>query len=657
MLSYGQLSQARPWVIRSAVREGLRPWYAKVGLCGGIDSRFGVPKPAWGAVMKTDMDHRSSSVASGGARSSLLRLALAVGVCSLGLPIAPGHAAEPMNCSPVGVISIHDDRSTAAGTFCFLTLLDIYSPGSLTNAGTLANNYRLTNHGGGVFLNLSGGLITNLQSSQLINDGGLQNFGTLRNTGGRYGSAEIINGGALSNYGTLTNSSYGVLTSTGALVNDGGTIENFGQMGSYGSIVNQFDGSLVNFGHLQSSGTLANLVGAQLINQGTLVSIGSLTNMQATLQNIGHLSNASRLTNLMGTITNIGDLDNLGTLRNQFNGRLDNIGSLSNAGWLWNEAGATLTNVGSLSNLVELTNEAGATLTNFNSLSNMGTLRNESGATLTNHGALNIKAGRLTNDGMLTNAATGTLTNRGRFDNGESGYFDNAGTFRNDLVFTNAGTLVSTGTIQGSGTFTQTAGRTTIHDELSQHQITIDGGTLAGNGHITATGVLQLGAGAVLAPGGAPGDIGAFTIDAPVAHLFGSLDLDIDSLANFDSLVANGDVDFDAFGSTWFNFYLGNNTSQRDGDTFDFFTAERFLNFDALNFRCYGLMPGFGCVLNEIDGGLGLQLALNGPSGGGSVGVPEPGELGIMCVGLLLLGGGLGLRRRRDDAAGNRLDS
>jgi hypothetical protein len=68
-------------------------------------------------------------------------------------------------------------------------------------------------------------------------------------------------------------------------------------------------------------------------------------------------------------------------------------------------------------------------------------------------------------------------------------------------------------------------------------------------------------------------------------------------------------------------------------------------------------MPGFGCVLNEIDGGLGLQLALNGPSGGGSVGVPEPGELGIMCVGLLLLGGGLGLRRRRDDAAGNRLDS
>jgi hypothetical protein len=270
---------------------------------------------------------------------------------------------------------------------------------------------------------------------------------------------------------------------------------------------------------------------------------------------------------------------------------------------------------------------------------------------------LDIKAGTLTNDGMLANAATGTLTNRGRFDNGGSGYFDNAGTFRNDLVFTNAGTLVSAGTIRGSGTFTQTAGRTTMQGELSQHQITIDGGTLAGNGHIASIGALRLGAGAVLAPGEAPGDIGAFEIDTPLADLFGSLDLDIDNLASFDSLVVNGDVRFDGFGSTWLDFYLGNNTSQRDGDTFDFFTAQEFLEFDALNFRCYGLMPGFGCVLNEIDGGLGLQLALNGPSGGGSVGVPEPGELGIMCVGLLLLGGGLGLRRRRDDAAGNRLDS
>lgn len=566
----------------------------------------------------------------------------------MGLHVARGHAAEPLDCDPINAwINIHDDRSVAPGTYCTFAG-DIYSPGSLTNAGTVMNLDRLTNHGGGTLVNTASGVLWNVTATQLINDGNLQNFGTLTNDGAVWGPAEIINGGALSNYGTLTNGSHGVLINSGALVNQGGEVDNFGQMVSYRAIMNQ-QGVLANFGTLSSNGTLDNFTGAQLINHGTLESIGSLRNMNATLQNLGDLTNVSTLTNFMGTITNVGDLHNLGTLRNRFDGTLTNLGSLSNAGALTNELGATLTNYGSLSNLVKLTNEAGGTLTNYNSLSNKGMLRNEVGATLINHGALKIQAGTLVNEGTLTNARYGTLTNSGQFDNGESGYFDNAGTFRNDLVFANAGTVVSTGTIQGSGTFTQTAGSTTIHGELSQHQIIIDGGTLAGNGHITATGLLRLGAGAVLAPGEAPGGIGAFVIDTSVADLFGSLDLDINNLASFDSLAATGAVDFNAFGSTWFNFYLGNNTNQRDGDTFDFFTAQRFFNFDVLNFRCYDLMPGFGCALDEINGGNGLQLALNGPSV--VVGVPEPGALGITCLGLVLLGGGVGLRRWRERAS------
>jgi hypothetical protein len=429
-------------------------------------------------------------------------------------------------------------------------------------------------------------------------------------------------------------------------------------MASYGTIVNQLHGVLANFGTLQSS-TLQNLVGAQLINQGTLVSFGSFNNMQATVQNSGHLTNASTLTNLMGTITNVGDLDNLGTLRNRFEGTLTNVGSLSNSGSLRNEAGARLTNFGSLSNLVSLRNESGATLTNFTSLSNVGTLRNEAGATLTNHGTLKVKAGTLTNDGTLTNAPSGTVTNHGRFDNRASGYFDNAGTLRNDGEFVNAGTLKSTGEIRGSGVFAQTAGTTTLQGDLSQGLIRIDGGTLAGSGHVTAASLLHLGDGAVLSPGEEPGDIGSFIIDAQSIELYGSMHLDVDSLASFDTLVSSSTVMFDPFaiglGSTWFDFYLGNNTSQRDGDTFDFFSASAFFNLDWVNFRCHGLMQGFGCELNEINDGRGLQLALSGPSGGGgdggggvSVGVPEPGAFGLMCLGLALLGGGLGWSRWRD---------
>jgi hypothetical protein len=600
--------------------------------------------------MKANEDQPGPLVTRRRARRGAFRLALVVSVCSVGLHVAPGRASEPLDCNPMyPQINIHDDRSVAPGTFCALYTVDIHSPGSLTNAGTLFNFQRVVNHDGGILLNAATGVFWNTVKTQLINDGSVQNFGTLTNDGASWGHAEIINGGAFSNYGTLTNGNYGVLTNSGSFVNQGGDVKNFGQMASYGTIVNQLHGVLVNFGTLQSS-ALQNLIGAQLINQGTLVSFGSFNNMQATVQNSGHLTNASTLTNLMGTITNVGDLDNLGTLRNRFEGTLTNVGSLSNSGSLRNEAGARLTNFGSLSNLVSLRNESGATLTNFTSLSNVGTLRNEAGATLTNHGTLKVKAGTLTNDGTLTNAPSGTVTNHGRFDNRASGSFDNAGTFRNEATFTNAGTLVSTGRIQGSGFFTQTAGATTVQGELSQGAIRIEGGTLAGSGHVTSDS-FRLGAGAVLSPGEEPGDIGSFVIDATIDELFGSLDLDIDSLGSFDALGASGNVWFDGFGSTSFNFYFGNNTNQRDGDTFDFFTAGQFLHFEALNFRCHGLAPGFGCALDEINGGRGLRLALTGPSGS-PVDVPEPGGLGILGLGLVLLGGGLGLGRYRDRDGG-----
>jgi hypothetical protein len=608
--------------------------------------------------MEANEDQPGHRMTHGRARRGALRLALAVGACGLGLYVAPGHAAEPLDCNPIyPQINIHDARSVAPGTFCALYTADIHSSGSLTNAGTVFNFQRVVNHDGGILVNAATGVFRNAVKTQLINNGNVQNFGTLSNDGAVWGPAEIFNGGALSNYGTLTNGSHGVLTSNGSVLNRGGVIDNLGHMSSSGMLMNDLSGVLANWGTLSSNGTLDNLSGGHLINHGTLESIGSLRNMNAAVENFGDLINGSTLTNLMGTITNVGDLQNLGTLRNQFGGTLTNLGSLSNAGTLTNELGGTLTNYGSLSNFNTLKNEAGGTLTNYSSLSNKGRLRNEVGATLINHAALKIQAGTLANEGTFTNTLNGTLTNKGRFDNGKSGHFDNAGTFRNDGEFVNAGTVKSKGGIRGSGVFTQTAGTTTFQGDLSQGLIRIDGGTLAGSGHVTSASLLHLGDGAVLSPGEDPGDIGSFIIDAQAVELYGSMHVDVDSLTSFDTLVSSSRVTFDPFaiwlGSTWFDFYLGNNTSQRDGDTFDFFSASAFSHLDDVNFRCYGLMQGFGCELNEIDGGRGLQLALSGPSGGagdggGSVGVPEPGAFGLMCLGLALIGGGLGWRGWRD---------
>jgi hypothetical protein len=570
-------------------------------------------------------------------------LALAACVCRLALYGAPVQAAEPLDCNPIGGnVEVYDARYVASGAACTTFWLTVHSAGSLSNAGALTNYVGLTNADGGQIANAVDGSI--LLFGAFVNDGGLDNSGRLQLSG----SSQGFNSGGLTNSGSLLNDSG--LFNTGLIASQDGSLENRAPLVNQGSLVNGPGSTLTSIAVISNSGTLSNL-GGTLANDDSLINSGTLTNRGGRINNFDDLQNIGTFTNQLGNIVNFGSVRNNMTLENGIEGKIENYGTLSNVRALVNQDTGELTNYSSLSNAMGATFENRGALTNLlpGTLKNQGSLTNTASGVLENRGRLtNGSFAALVNEGTLTNAMRATLENAGSVRNEEGAHFANGGVLRNDGLVTNAGELVTTGAIQGSGTFTQTAGSTTLHGELSQGTINIDGGTLVGSGHVTSRGLFRVGAGAMLSPGEDPGDIGSLVIDAPTGELFGSLDLDIDSLTTFDFLAAANEVTFDPFGSTWFNFYLDNDASQRDGDAFDFFTAEGFANFDWVNFRCYGLMAGFGCELNEIDGGRGLRLALTGPSS--AVGVPEPGTFGLTCLGLVLLGGGLGWRRWRDAA-------
>lgn len=222
----------------------------------------------------------------------------------------------------------------------------------------------------------------------------------------------------------------------------------------------------------------------------------------------------------------------------------------------------------------------------------------------------------------------------------------------NDFAKTGSGIWTVTGTnAPFGGGITVQAGTLQVGDgstptALGGGEATVDAGaTLSGFGSVVAPTAVN--AGAVISPG-AGITSGTLTINSSLS-LSGTADFGIDGTGNgqFDVLDVIGAASF-GDGSV-LNFLLGGDTSQQAGDTFQFFDASSFLDFaDVQNsFSCSGLMAGLTCGLSMNDTGNGLLLTLDGSNGGGGTSaVPEPGSLGMMAFGLLLLGGGIGWRRR-----------
>lgn len=418
------------------------------------------------------------------------------------------------------------------------------------------------------------------------------------------GSVTINTSGSFTNAGTLHDHA-------GASLNNAGALNNSGQLSNDGTLMNQGGGSLTNSAGLSNAngailsnaGTLTNQAGGALANQAG----GTLTNTFLLYNDHGAvLSNAGSLTNSLVIL-------NRGSLTNQTGGTVAN-----NSGGFYNYSGASLTNAGAFNNASLLSNRAGATL------NNAGTLT--SSVVVDNAGALtNQVGGMLVNDqGGLYNDSGATLTN--------------AGTLTNTGGLVNTGTITSAGVINGAGYFLQYGGKTTVDGSLSQTGIAINAGTLAGTGTLTSPNAITEAAGASISPGDAPGAVGTLTVNAPL-DLLGHLNVDVGSLASFDLLSVNGGVDFGP--GSLFNFYLGDDMTQAAGNSFQFFNASSFLNLDDVMFHMSGLASDLAYSVTEV-GGTGLQLNL---SAAVATPVPEPGAFGVLGLGLLVLGGGLTLRK------------
>ena len=316
------------------------------------------------------------------------------------------------------------------------------------------------------------------------------------------------------------------------------------------------------------------------------------------------------------------------------NSFVDNAGTLSNlaTGTINNNTfgygpGSLLRNSGTLSNFGTLNNNssgygAGSRLVNSNSLSNYGTLNNNSDS----YGSA-----------TLTNKLGATLSN--------SGTLNNPGSIINDGAITNTGafTVTSTGIVNGAGTFTQTAGITTVDGELSGSSVTFSGGIVTGTGIVDPPNSIVIGASAIVKPGLS---IGTLTFQGDT-QFGGELDIEIGGASFYDILSVVGAIHFLPGSEIKFIF---EGYDPLMGDSFQFLDSDVLDGFSNLRFLFEGLGPGFDFQLSDAgDGNLAFET-LEAPGGSGGD-VPEPGTALLVALGLLGIVGSR-LRRAEPNVAG-----
>ncbi len=392
-----------------------------------------------------------------------------------------------------------------------------------------------------------------------------------------YGSVTIQAGGVFTNYFefiTVKDESFNSQTPTftielgGRLVNDKAhgifTIDTVAQLLNQGTIDN--NGTMKTSWSFYNSGLMNNYAGAGLTNT------SAFSNTNVTVNSGNFINNYDPISHTVATMENSGTWTNkTGSTFTNY-GTINSFGTLNNAGQLTNTIiGSGGSGQGTFDHYGTLNNTTGGIVDNQERwFSRAGSVINNS-ATF-NNGGLGMR-----NEGTINNLAGGIFTNVKSL--GNTGQINNAGTF---IINAGAGVTDVTGVL---GTYTQTAGLTTVNGSLIGSTISIQGGTLNGSGSIT--GPLSIGGSASLNPGSSPGTL---TVNGNFSNA-GLMLFEIAGLApgQYDQLKINGSALITG-GTLEFDFISG--FSAAAGDSWTFLFADSYSGQNTLNYVFKGLAPG-----------------------------------------------------------------
>lgn len=351
------------------------------------------------------------------------------------------------------------------------------------------------------------------------------------------------------------------------------------------------------------------------------------------------------------------------TVKGQFTNDANSVVSLDGYQVFASLHGADALN-GSILNTNGFSNSGEVSLNQESAINNTGAFENSGSVTIDNHSALNVTPHDGESDGSLTN--TGSITT------GDSGGGGNQITVQGDVFntapgvinlrgesdqmtvagqFNNAGdvTVGSGATIQAE-TYVQTEGHTTIETSGTiQANLDLKGGTLSGDG--TIVGDVKVDGGTL-----SPGDPQSIDIIGNYEEtLLGVLDLDFAGAGDgeYDQITVMSDDQHPDGGNVLLGGTLNLTLENGFGLGVDIgtlfhiltWTGERLDNSDFNVFHNQTFSNGTKLLtFREVFGDHGLDLAVIDAS----VATPEPSTVSMLFGVMLLAGGAVWLRRRRN---------
>jgi outer membrane autotransporter protein len=403
--------------------------------------------------------------------------------------------------------------------------------GGIANSGTIsgAAQYGIEITNVGAFLNgitnSSGGLIEgnffaiNIEGGATFS-GGITNYGTISGgiTAVSVGSLSTFSGG-ISNAGTISSAGHNAIDVTSVAqfgTSDGGGITNSGTLvGGRGIAVNP-TGSSIQFGNASLGGGIVNSGSGKISATFTGILVGGLSTFYGGISNSGTISGGSNGIYLASISSFFGGITNTGTITSRGVGiHIGNVTTFATY--------AVATFSGNISN-------SGTIVARTGILINAGTTF-VNGAAIVNSGIITDTGGTAIDVSAATSAVTidqvaGTINGAIKLSPNADVLNISGGTINGNIV--GQGSSDTINFALGSGTFTYASpfgfsginqvniksGTVVLNGTNSATNITVSGGTLAGNGTIdpSPSTTVTINSGGILAPGPV-GGIGTLTID------------------------------------------------------------------------------------------------------------------------------------------------